>query len=422
VSTLGGSRHVVVKVVRPQLDGDAEFETMFLQEGRVALGLKHPNICHVYEVGQSRGRCFIAMEYVHGVTLNDLARRAVKEGVRVPTPILVKIAAQVAEALHSAHTAKDSAGRPLGIVHRDVSPHNIMIGYDGVVKLLDFGVARARGNDDDSGTIKGKLGYLAPEQCVGKPMDARADVFALGVCLWESMTGKRLFKRGSELETLTAIVKEDVPDPGEHGGDASPELAAIIRRALAKSPEDRWPSAEAMEEALEGYLTEARQGVNTARIARFVSKLYAEELNEEPTLDRRPEVVAWIGPPSVPPPALAASAPKRRSGVVAIAIASLALVFGGGAFVWQTSRSAETLAPAEDRDPVAAPPVVTVVAEQAPSDPAPAEPETVAATVEPAASAAPSEEEEVRERRRARREAERFRRNARGGFVDDPGF
>ncbi|MDH5493742.1 MAG: serine/threonine protein kinase, partial [Myxococcales bacterium] len=149
-SEVGGSRHLVVKVIRPEFANDPEFSELFLNEGKLALGLRHPNICHVYEFGIHNDHPFIAMEVVVGISLFDLLRRSARASRRIPLPVSVKVIAEVAEALHSAHGAKDPRGRSLGLVHQDVSPHNIMLGYDGVVKLLDFGVARSSLDEPES--------------------------------------------------------------------------------------------------------------------------------------------------------------------------------------------------------------------------------------------------------------------------------
>jgi serine/threonine-protein kinase len=199
----GASRILVVKVVRPQLADDTDFGDMFLHEGRVALALKHPSICHTYEFGVDGRRYFMAMEYVHGVTLREAMRRAASRGERLPPPVALKIVAHVAEALDSAHRTRDHAGR-MGVVHRDVTPQNIMIGFDGVVKLLDFGIAQAQGDPTRGGQtrLEGKLAYLAPEQIRKKRVDGRSDIFSLGVCLYEVLTGRPLFKRKTDLDTL----------------------------------------------------------------------------------------------------------------------------------------------------------------------------------------------------------------------------
>lgn len=195
-SGAGSTRLVALKVVRPELAADRELTELFLREGKVALGLRHPSVCHVYEFGVEQGHPFLAMELVTGVTVRELITRARRSGAPIPAPIAAKIASSVAEALHSAHVAQDERGRSLGIVHQDVSPHNVMVAYDGTVKLLDFGVATTTSERDVEAekshiTVRGKAGYLSPEQCRGVPVDARSDVFSLGVVLYEMLTGSR---------------------------------------------------------------------------------------------------------------------------------------------------------------------------------------------------------------------------------------
>lgn len=420
-----GSRQLVVKVMRLELEGQAEYHTMFLHESQVALRLSHPNICHVYECGIEEGRCFIAMEHVHGVTWRELQKRSALTGTRMPVPVIVKIAAQVAEALHSAHHTKDAAGRPLNVVHRDVSPQNVMIAFDGVVKLLDFGVAHARTERafERSGTIQGKFGYLAPEQCLGRPVDARADVFALGVCLWEALTGRRLYKRSGDYETLNAIVHEDAPDPNERGANVPEALAAIVRRALARVPDERFQSAAELQNALERYLTDARELVTAGRIAEVVTHL-AGDAREGPELDRRPAIVSWIRARADDASDLPAPAARAGGGAVARIAAGLgvACALSAMALVWSQAGETQTAAP----EPV----VEAAVA--APEPPPVASPPPPAIALEPvecpsgeAASAAGSSIACALPVRAVRAEPRPHRPRPRprpGGFVDDPGF
>ncbi len=401
-TAVGGSRQLVVKVMRAELAGDPDLASMFLQEGRLALRLAHPNICHAYACGVEAGRCFIAMEHVRGVTLRDVMRRAEMAGYRLPPPVVAKIAAHVAEALHSAHRAVDAGGRPLGVVHRDVSPHNVMIGASGVVKLLDFGVARSRGglHTERSGTIKGKLGYLAPEQCLGKAVDARTDVFALGVCAWEALTGRRLYDRSGDVASLTAVVEGNVPEVRSLEPSVPEELSAILARALARSPDDRFASAAELQHALERFLADRRELVTAARIASVVEHLYGGEPPLE--LDRRPEVVAWIEPER---------RPRRHPGrwVAAGLLATVAL----GAVAW-------TLASPEPPPSTTERAVVSTAAAAggapAPEPPPPARTEPPVPAVIPQ----PLEACEAPELRAPR--ARRPRPPPPGGFVDDPGF
>jgi serine/threonine-protein kinase len=292
----GATRHLVVKRILPHVADDEGFVTMFLDEARLAMRLTHPNICHVYEFGQQDGTWFIAMEWVNGVPLGKLIRKARAVG-GIPVPIAVKVMAGIAEALHYAHRAHDEDGTPLEIVHRDVSPQNIMIAYHGAVKLLDFGVARASNQitKTQAGIVKGKLAYMAPEQCRGERIDARADIFSLGVCLYESISGRPLYHRQNEFETLKALMEDPVPSLRAVRPDIDPELDAIVMRALAKMPEERFQSAGEFQEALEGWLTDRRIVVNAARISEFLHDLYAEEIARGPVLTPSPSGVAARG-------------------------------------------------------------------------------------------------------------------------------
>ncbi|HEY8431255.1 MAG TPA: protein kinase, partial [Sandaracinaceae bacterium] len=226
-----GSRHLVVKRILPEYEREPAFVEMFLDEARVMMRLKHPNVCHVYKFGQQDGTHFIAMEWVHGASLGKLIRRARKMG-GIPVAIACKIIALIAEALDHAHTAKDDDGNPLGIVHRDVTPDNVMISYDGAVKLLDFGIAKAdaRAHKTQAGVVKGKFAYMAPEQCRAKPLDHRVDVFALGVCLYEALTGQPLYRRETEFETMEAIVRGPVPKLADRLKNPPAALEHIIAR------------------------------------------------------------------------------------------------------------------------------------------------------------------------------------------------
>ncbi len=285
----GASRYLVIKRILPHVADDESFVRMFLDEARLAMQLNHPNICHIYEFGQLDGSYFISMEWINGVQLGKLIRRSRAEG-GVPASIGVAIISRIAEALHYAHRAKDQMGRPMGIVHRDVSPHNIMVSYDGNVKLLDFGIAKAstHATKTQAGVIKGKFSYMSPQQCLGQPIDGRADVFALGVCLYEVLTGKPLYHRKTEYETMRAVIEEPVPSIRESKPELPEALDRIVQRALAKSEGERHRSAGALQEELEAWLADERRIVNAAKIGDFMEELYAEEISRGPLVDSTP--------------------------------------------------------------------------------------------------------------------------------------
>ncbi len=297
----GSVRHVVVKRVLPEFEDNEEFLQMFLEEGKMATRLYHPNVCHVYEIGEIGGATFMALEWVYGVPLRAVIRRS-SEKVGIPTAIGAKIISKVAAALHYVHNAKGVHGKSLDIIHRDVSPHNVMISWDGNVKLLDFGIAKttAKESQTDAGVLKGKYSYLSPEQARGQRIDARADIFALGICLYETLTGKPLYHRETVLNTLTAITDEPVPSAREVNPDISTKMDAIVKKALAKEPEDRFATAGEMQEAIDEALISEGEYVDAIRISKFIDGVFDD--NDKAPLPKRAEKLTGsfqTGTPSI---------------------------------------------------------------------------------------------------------------------------
>ncbi|HZN96027.1 MAG TPA: serine/threonine-protein kinase, partial [Myxococcales bacterium] len=213
----GFKRHLVIKRILPHLADDPEFVQMFLNEARIAANFNHPNIAQIYDLGEVSGAYYIAMEFVHGEDLGRIMRKAWGTGQWIAYPIGIRIVALACEGLYYAHTRNDDSGRPLKVVHRDISPQNILIGFDGSVKLVDFGIAKAvdSASMTKSGAIKGKFAYMAPEQAGGKPIDHRADLFAIGLTLYELLTGTRPLKKESEIATLQAALACEIPPPSQ---------------------------------------------------------------------------------------------------------------------------------------------------------------------------------------------------------------
>ena len=244
----GFERHVVVKRIHQNRAEDPVFVKMFLDEARLAAQLHHNNIVQVHDIGKEKGEYFFAMEYVHGEDLRKLLMKVNKKKEKVPFEHVVTIVTTAALALHHAHEQRGPDRKPLGLVHRDVSPANIIVGYDGNVKVVDFGIAkaalRAKGEDTKAGALKGKVSYMSPEQCAGQPVDRRGDVYSLGIVLFELSTVKRLFKGNNDFLTMSAIVQGQVPKPSSHRPDIPPELEAIIMKALAVDPAERYQSAD----------------------------------------------------------------------------------------------------------------------------------------------------------------------------------
>ncbi|MEM9192573.1 MAG: protein kinase [Myxococcota bacterium] len=274
----GTFRHVAIKRILPQIADDETFVEMFLDEARLAVRLNHPNICHIYDFGELEESFFISMEFVHGVPLGKMIKRT-REAGALPVPIATRIIAHVAEALHYAHQARDGMGRPMNIVHRDVSPQNIMIRFDGVVKLLDFGIAKnaTQSSVTEAGVVKGKFSYMSPEQCLGRTIDARTDIFALGACLYEALTGKSLFRRQSDLDTMRAIVHEQPRPLTDLRSDVPEALNDIIFKALEKEPRKRFQTAGDMYVALERLVAERGDFVRAMHLAQYLERLLPGE-------------------------------------------------------------------------------------------------------------------------------------------------
>jgi len=287
--TDGDHRFLVVKRILPHFEADSDFVQMFLDEARIGMQLKHPNICQFHQFGADAGSHFIVMEWVNGVPLGRLIRKARNSG-GVGLPIAIRIAVEVAKALHYAHIANDEHGEPFNIVHRDVSPHNIMIGYNGIAKLLDFGIAKAdhRAHKTQAGVVKGKFAYMAPEQCTAAPSDHRLDIFSLGVCVFESMTGRSLYRRKTEAATMRAVIMDPVPSLKERLPDAPDELERILQKALAKEANDRFATAEEFAGELEACGKSTNQFATQREVADFIKKVFPEEFNRGPRVDTVP--------------------------------------------------------------------------------------------------------------------------------------
>jgi eukaryotic-like serine/threonine-protein kinase len=278
-------RHVVLKTILRERANDQRFVTMFLDEAKLAATLNHQNVAQVYEVDQADGAYFMAMEYVHGENARAILETTIRRGWTVPLELALMIISGAAAGLHHAHERRGKNGQPLNIVHRDVSPANIMVGYDGSVKVLDFGIAKAeeRATKTVGGTIKGKYGYMSPEQCKGKPIDRRSDIFALGIVLYEMTTLRRAFKGNDDFETMKRIVAGDVVLPTVVVPGYPRELEAILLTAMANDPNARFQSAQELIEAIDAFAVRAKlTGSNTA-MSRFMAQLFGTK--KEPWVD-----------------------------------------------------------------------------------------------------------------------------------------
>jgi serine/threonine-protein kinase len=274
----GFNKLVVIKQIRPQLAQDPEFLAMFLDEARLAARLSHPNVVQTNEVGEDAGRYFIAMEYLEGQPLNRVIHRASKDA-GVPLGVHVRILVDVLSGLHHAHELTDFDGTPLGVVHRDVTPHNVFVTYDGLVKVVDFGIAKAMNSSAETrtGVLKGKVAYMAPEQARGERVDRRADLFSVGIMLWEAIVGHRLWKGLSDVAILHKLLSNEIPRPISIRPETPPELDAIVMKALAPDREARHATAAELKDDLEAFLEQSGERSGMRDVVRLLAQHFEED-------------------------------------------------------------------------------------------------------------------------------------------------
>ncbi len=288
-------RLVAVKLVSSHMADDAAFVAMLQQEARIATSLDHPNIAAVLDFGWSDGEPYLVTEYVHGWSLQEVLRAAANAGSPLPLGCALGILRAVAEALHYAHEARDVEGRPLGVVHRDVSPSNVLVRFDGVVKVVDFGIAKATSlpTATETGTLKGKRGYMSPEQCNGLEIDRRSDVFALGILLFEVTTGYRLFCGDNDFAVMNRIVKGEFVRPSEVMPGYPDALERIVVRALSPRRDARQPDAACIQRELEAFARDERIEVSSLALREALEDL----------MGARPHPALEHDVTSLPPPA-----------------------------------------------------------------------------------------------------------------------
>jgi serine/threonine protein kinase len=271
----GFRKLMVVKRLRAAYAQDPDLREMFMTEARLSARLNHPHVVQVYEVFEHDGTPTIAMEFIEGQTLDTVL--ALTED-RLTLDLHLRVLADVLSGLHYSHEILDLKHQALNVVHRDVSPHNVMLSYEGVVKVLDFGIAKLSGTtiETETGVIKGKLRYMPPEQIAGEEVDRRADVFAVGVMLWEALSGSKLWKGLPDATIMNRVLAGDIPPPHKPDGEIAPELMAICLRALAPLREDRYQSALELEQAIEDYLAKSSHYATARELGRFMSERFAE--------------------------------------------------------------------------------------------------------------------------------------------------
>ncbi|MCB9595308.1 MAG: protein kinase [Sandaracinaceae bacterium] len=437
----GFAKLVALKTIHPHLAEQRKFVEMFLDEARIASRITHPNVCGVFDVGFADDTYFIAMDFLLGEPVNQLIATLVKHPEHRRSPKLpifaAAIVAQAAEGLHAAHQLRGDDGEPLNVVHRDVSPQNLFLTYDGTVRVVDFGIARAAGrlHQTATGGVKGKLPYMPPEQLHRKPLDRRADIWALGVVLWELLTTQRLFRRDSEADTLMSILQDELVPPSTHQPAVPATLDAIVMRALERDLDRRYATARDFGRDLRRFVTDATGGepVGAEELSEWMEELFHEQKahrlrlvdrarqvgDDEPmpivptapgeksepsasgVVERRTPSDA-SGAAASPEPALAVEEttvdpavlpPERGEGSVWLRVAAVALIAlcvgaGAGLALWEGDPppSTDPARAASEPQEVEAPVSVPAPAPEATTTPEPAEPDppVVAAVVEPA--------------------------------------
>ncbi len=300
----GFEKDVVIKRVRPGLAGDPDFVRMFIAEARVASRLNHANLVHIFDFDKHEDTYYLAMEYVRGHSLWELRRRCQERGVAIPPILVAQIGMEVARGLAYAHRLSDN-GHSLNLVHRDVTPHNVLLSFDGAVKLTDFGIAKAGGRVTTSGMLKGKFAYMSPEQARGDVVDARTDVFALGVTLWELLTGARLFEGDGDVAVLRAVQERLIVPPARLNPAVAAQLDAAVMRALERNRTRRWPTAHGLERALAEVLLTGARSLEDTDVGAFLRRMFPEEAGvAEPVAGTTsiPISLSVSAPPGAPTP------------------------------------------------------------------------------------------------------------------------
>jgi serine/threonine-protein kinase len=377
----GFQRLVAIKLIHEHLTQNEDFVQMFIDEARLVSRISHPNVAQVIELGKVGETYFIAMEYVEGESVSALLRRV--EPSRICS---VRIISDAAAGLHAAHELRNANGQPLEVVHRDVSPQNILISYEGAVKLIDFGVARTRGNlrTTAAGSVKGKFSYMAPEQTYPGEIDRRADVFCLGIVLYELTTSRRLFKGASDAETLELVRSGEIPPPSKQVPDYPRRLEEIVLRALERDPDKRYQTALEMHQELERFIFgESTDPVLASVVGGMMEAVFPDKIAAKRELLRRCEEASGDEIPDAPGNDTAAtlpavSVPRHWTWLALVGVVLLALA--GGLFVWSRGTSPEA-PPAAGVSNKAARPETSVEVSRPRESTRPAAPQTVTISI-----------------------------------------
>lgn len=283
VGVQGFSRKIVIKKIRGHLSKEPTFVKMFLNEAKLAAQLNHSNISQIYDLGRIGESYFIAMEYVRGRDMRAVINKTETKGIPFPLEYALKVAADACEGLYYAHRRSDDSGNPLNIVHRDITPENILVSFDGEVKILDFGIAKAENLATETrvGEIKGKLGYMSPEQVTGKQLDHRSDLFSLGVLLYEWLTGHRLFTGKTDVEVLRGVVEGKIYPPTYFQPDLPAGVEQLVMKALERNREQRYQSAWEFQFDIRQYLSQHEFNPSNIHLSNFIRQIFAEEIRKD---------------------------------------------------------------------------------------------------------------------------------------------
>ncbi|WP_224368417.1 serine/threonine-protein kinase [Hyalangium versicolor] len=442
VAEAGVTKPVLIKKVLPEFINDEAFIAMFISEARISATLSHGNIAQVYDFGRVEGDYFLAMEFVEGQPLHRILKRAHKSGMStIPIPLAAFIAMEMCRGLHYAHTRTDEKGQPLGIVHRDISPDNVLISYEGQVKIVDFGIAKARelrGFSTEPGIVKGKYLFFSPEQAQGEEVDARTDVWATGIVLYEMLCGKLPVEDDAPEVAMDRLISGSFPRLRERNPSVPAELDAIVMEALALNKEERYASCHAFGDALAGFLAATAPRFSAVSLSHFVQELFREDITSTgrqvqvpPTFPeqlaqwRGQSPTAILAPPGRPQPQPPTDPDPERSpakdvetrimpprkGMSVGAVVGLVLlvgaILGGGFLVWKGMRPKVVGDPSNPQPlqlteaPLAPPPsppaerlaeATPPPEEEAPATEETPEPATAPAQEPPPTSAAPTNE------------------------------
>ena len=309
---VGFEKLVAVKRILPQMADDQEFVDMFIDEAKTVAQLSHANICQIFEFGHKDGTYFIALELVEGKDLKQVMVTRRRQGQAIPLPMVMAIIGKTCEALEYAHNCKTPQGEPMNIVHRDISPQNVLISYLGSVKLIDFGIAKAMGRltKTQVGNIKGKFSYMSPEQVSAKPIDRRSDIFACGTVLWEALTNKRLFKADNEIITMQMVRKAEILPPSQVNPDLPPGIDRIVLKSLARDPEERYAGAGDLLDDLEQFAAQSDCVCTSRQLARWMKEIFAADYKKLRTRRDSNEEVVLLGQANRKPDAVDDSQPS----------------------------------------------------------------------------------------------------------------